>query len=61
MSVFLKKQNLKKGVYLSFIETFYDSKIMNTSKTYFDGTNVYFEIDRENNELLTEQNIKKYF
>ena len=61
MSVFLKKQNLKKGVYLSFIETFYDSKIKNTSKTYFDGTNVYFEIDRENNELLTEQNIKKYF
>ena len=61
MSVFLKKQNLKKGVYLSFIETFYDSKIKNTSKTYFDGTNVYFEIDRENDELLTEQNIKKYF
>ena len=30
MSVFLRKQNLKKGVYLSFIEAFYDSKIKNT-------------------------------
>ena len=30
MSVFLRKQNLKKGVYLSFIEAFYDSKTKNT-------------------------------
>ena len=61
MSVFLRKQNLKKGVYLSFIEAFYDSNTKNTSKTSFDGTNVYFEIDRENDELLTEQNIKNIF
>ena len=61
MSVFLRKQNLKKGVYLSFIETFYDSKIKNTSKTYFDGTNVYFEIDRENDELFNRTKYKKYF
>ena len=30
MSVFLRKQNLKKGVYLSFIEAFYDPKTKNT-------------------------------
>ena len=30
MSVFLRKQNLKKGVYLSFVEAFYDSKTKNT-------------------------------
>ena len=30
MSVFLRKQNLKKGVYLSFVEAFYDSNTKNT-------------------------------
>ncbi|MDD7382392.1 MAG: hypothetical protein PUG37_06435, partial [Bacillales bacterium] len=34
---------------------------LDNSKTYFDGTNIYFEIDRENDELLTEQNIKNIF
>ena len=57
----LENKILKKDVYLSFIEAFYDSKPKNTSKTSFDGTNVYFEIDRENDELLTEQNIKNIF
>ena len=61
MSVFLRKQNLKKGVYLSFIEVFYDFKTKNTSKTSFDGTNLYFEVDRENDKLLSEQNIKNNF
>lgn len=30
MSVFLRKQELKKGTYLSFVEAFYDSKTKNT-------------------------------
>ena len=30
MSVFLRKQNLKKGTYLSFVEAFYDSNTKNT-------------------------------
>ena len=30
MSVFLRKQNLKKGVYLSFIEAFYEPHTKNT-------------------------------
>ena len=32
MSVFLRKQNLKKGVYLSFIEAFYNSDSKNTTQ-----------------------------
>lgn len=30
MSVFLRKQNLKKGIYLSFVEAFYDPNTKNT-------------------------------
>lgn len=32
MSVFLRQQNLKKGVYLSFVESFYNSKTQNSSQ-----------------------------
>ncbi len=32
MSVFLRQQNLKKGVYLSFVESFYNSKTKNSSQ-----------------------------
>ena len=34
---------------------------LDNSKTYFDGTNIYFEIDRENDVLLAEPNIKNFF
>ena len=34
---------------------------LDNSKTYFEGTNLYFEVDRENYELLSEQNIKNNF
>ncbi len=70
MSVFLRKQNLKKGVYLSFVESFYNPKTKNStqkviknlgyvdelSKTYKDPIN-YF---REEAKKLSIDSSKKY-
>ena len=62
MSVFLRKQNLKKGVYLSFIEAFYDSKTKNTIQKHILMGLIYILklIERMMN-YLTEQNIKNIF
>lgn len=70
MSVFLRKQNLKKGVYLSFVESFYNPKAKNSSqkvikklgyidelsKAYKDPIN-YFQ---EEAKRLSKESSKKY-
>lgn len=70
MSVFLRKQNLNKGVYLSFVESFYNPKTKNStqkvikklgyveelSKTYTDPV-AYFQ---EEAKRLSEDSSKKY-
>lgn len=70
MSVFLRKQNLKKGVYLSFVESFYNPKTKNStqkvikklgyvddlSKTYQDPI-AYFQ---EEAKKLSSDSSKKY-
>ena len=70
MSVFLRKQNLNKGIYLSFVESFYNPKTKNStqkvikklgyveelSKTYTDPV-AYFQ---EEAKRLSEDSSKKY-
>ena len=55
MSVFLKKQNIKKGVYLSFIEVFYDYKIMNTIQKTIEKIGYVEELKKTYNDPI------KYF
>lgn len=70
MSVFLRQQKLKKGIYLSFVESFYNSKTRNStqkvikklgyldelSKTYKDPI-AYFQ---EEVKKLSQESSKKY-
>ena len=55
MSVFLRKQNLKKGVYLSFIEAFYDSKTKNTIQKTIEKIGYVEELKKTYNDPI------KYF
>ena len=70
MSVFLRKQNLKRGVYLSFVESMYDPKTKNAKqktirnigyvdelkKDYVDPIN-YFDMEAHK---LSEESSKRY-
>ena len=55
MSVFLRKQNLKKGVYLSFIEAFYDPKTKNTIQKTIEKIGYVEELKKTYNDPI------KYF
>ena len=55
MSVLLRKQNLKKGVYLSFIEAFYDPKTKNTIQKTIEKIGYVEELKKTYNDPI------KYF
>ena len=53
MSVFLRKQNLKKGVYLSFVESFYNPKTKNASQKVIKNLGYVEELSKTYNDPIT--------